>query len=389
VTPGFSPPEQYADSLTDGRSDLYSVGATMYFLLTGVAPAPAPARASGDQKLLPPSQLVPSISTGAEMVVRKALSLPRDQRWSSAAEMRQMVDETAQRLAAKPDAGRKAPPPPRPGRSPSAPARGRAKPRPLLLGLFAGIVGVAALAAFLLSRPGSDLTAAATPPAAATAAANPTATLAAPTPTPAPVTPTPAPATPTRAGDEATQEAPAEGQATPPPTSTSIPTRTPIPTPRPAAATVVRPAPTAPPAPAPASAAAPANVTVALLEPNEGDTRDGEVTFRWSVTGGVPAGQGFEVFFYRPGEDPLTGGFGLAAPTSGSSVQVDLPGLDATAGYPLEPGTYLWGVRLVQGGRPVRVVAEGRRLVYQRPQQAQPVQPSQPAEPTSMPTDIP
>jgi hypothetical protein len=363
----------------------------MYFLLTGVAPAPAPARASGDQKLLPPSQLVPSISTGAEMVVRKALSLPREQRWSSAAEMRQMVDETAQRLAAKPEAGRKAPPP-TPSHSQPAPTRGQAQRWPLLLGLAVGIVAVVALAAVLLSRSGSELTAAATPLATAVAAANPTATLAAATPTIAPVTPTPAPATPTLAGEEATQEAPAGGQATPPPTSTSIPTRTPIPTPRPAAATVVRPAPTAPPAPAPASAAAAANVTVALLEPNDGDTREGEVAFRWSVTGGsLAAGQAFEVFFYRTGEDPLSGGFGLAAPTSGSSALVDLPGLDATAGYPLDPGSYLWGVRLVQGGRPVQVVAEGRRLVYQRPQQAQPVQPSQPAEPapTALPTAIP
>ncbi len=40
VTPGFSPLEQYSDALTDARSDLYSVGATMYFLLTGVAPPP-------------------------------------------------------------------------------------------------------------------------------------------------------------------------------------------------------------------------------------------------------------------------------------------------------------------------------------------------------------
>jgi hypothetical protein len=116
-------------------------------------------------------------------------------------------------------------------------------------------------------------------------------------------------------------------------------------------------------------------VTVVLLEPNDGDTREGEVTFRWSVTGGdVPAGQAFEVFFYRTGEDPLTGGFGLAAPTSGSLALVDLAALDAAPGHPLDPGSYLWGVRLVQGGRPVQVVADGRRLVYQRPQQAQPSQ---------------
>ncbi len=389
VTPGFSPPEQYSDSLTDARSDLYSVGATMYFLLTGVAPAPAPARASGDQKLLPPSQLVASISTGAEMVVRKALSLPRDQRWANAAEMRQMVDQAAQRLATRPEAGRKAPPPA--GRSQAAPARGRAQPWPLLLGLFVGIVAVVALVAFLLSRPGSDPTAAATPPATTSAATNPTATVAAATPTPAPATATPAPATPTPAGDEAAQAAPAASQPTLPPTSTPIATRTSVAT-RPPIATPVRPAATVPPAPAapPASPAAAANLAVALLEPGDGDTREREVTFRWSVTGGsLAAGQSFEIFFYRPGEDPLAG-FGLAAPTSGNAVTVDLPGLDAAAGSPLDPGTYLWSVRLVQGGRPVRALAEGRRLVYQRPSQPQQPPPAPPTEePTPTPTLIP
>jgi hypothetical protein len=98
------------------------------------------------------------------------------------------------------------------------------------------------------------------------------------------------------------------------------------------------------------------------------------------VTGGnLAAGQSFEVFFYKPGEDPLAG-FGLADPTTGNTVSVDLAALDAAVGYPLDPGPYLWGVRLVQGGRPVQVVAEGRRLVYQRPQQAQPT--SAPVEPT-------
>ena len=35
VTPGFSPPEQYGKGTIDHRTDIYSVGATLYFLMTG------------------------------------------------------------------------------------------------------------------------------------------------------------------------------------------------------------------------------------------------------------------------------------------------------------------------------------------------------------------
>jgi len=37
VTKGYAAPEQYGYSQTDGRADIYSIGATMYFMLTGKA----------------------------------------------------------------------------------------------------------------------------------------------------------------------------------------------------------------------------------------------------------------------------------------------------------------------------------------------------------------
>ncbi len=58
--------------------------------------------------------------------------------------------------------------------------------------------------------------------------------------------------------------------------------------------------------------------------------------------------EGFELVFWREGQDPLAQGFGLASPTNQSSVVVDLASLDANPNHPLEPGDYLWGVRLVQ-----------------------------------------
>ncbi len=153
VTPGYSPPEQYSNTVTDARSDIYSVGATMYFLLTGHHPPPAPDRASGDRKLLPPSQFIPDLSTGTEMVVRKALSLPRDERWANAADMRRPLAQNAQQLTVKktpPKTGQfgvpAAPPPPSPPVSQAA-GSGKRSVSPLAL---VGMAVIAVLAVLVL-----------------------------------------------------------------------------------------------------------------------------------------------------------------------------------------------------------------------------------------------
>lgn len=59
---------------------------------------------------------------------------------------------------------------------------------------------------------------------------------------------------------------------------------------------------------------------------------------------------------------------GLAAPTLGTSLRVNLADLDANPGNPLDPGVYLWGVRIVplNGGAARQVISAGRQIVYQR-----------------------
>lgn len=272
-------------------------------------------------------------------------------------------------------------------KAPAAAAAAGGKSRlPLLVGAILGLVLIGALAALLLSRSGGGETTA-TPVAGSAVAVDTTVAEGVPTMdallvTPAgPLvetpthTPTVAALAPTAPGVLSGTAAAAGGVEI----STPLPTRTPTPvlptpTPQPARTTTTEAAASASPRTSPAAAG---NLAVALLEPNDGDTRERDVTFRWNVTAGnLLAGQGFEVFFYKPGEDPLSG-FGLAAPTTGNSVSVDLAGLDADAGSLLDPGTYLWSVRLVQGGRAVRALADGRRLEYQRPSQQQPAQPAE------------
>src|SRR3990172_3142832 len=45
MTPGYSPPEQYGTARTDARTDVYSLGATLYAALTGIIPEDGLARA--------------------------------------------------------------------------------------------------------------------------------------------------------------------------------------------------------------------------------------------------------------------------------------------------------------------------------------------------------
>lgn len=85
-TPGYSAPEQH-NGYVDARSDIYSIGATMYALLTGGSPPPAPERVS-QSALATPRQVVPGMSQTVSDVVMKALELDPERRFADAAQMR-------------------------------------------------------------------------------------------------------------------------------------------------------------------------------------------------------------------------------------------------------------------------------------------------------------
>lgn len=90
--------EQIQGTGTDPRSDLYSLAATLYHLLTNVAPEDALTRAmsvlsqKGDP-LRPASDVEPAVPLGLAGVLQKALDLNASERPNSAAEMRQMLRE--------------------------------------------------------------------------------------------------------------------------------------------------------------------------------------------------------------------------------------------------------------------------------------------------------
>lgn len=215
-SPGFAPLEQYSGG-TDGRSDIYSLGAVLYFLLTGLVPPDAPDLASGTL-LQPPSRVKPGVSGDTDKLVLRAMATQPVHRFQTAAEMRQA-------LAVRQTTGLILPP-------------GRPGSRRLLAFGGAAALVVIALAVVLANARNDGNGTAVTPSGAiptSTVAPSSTATaiessdpggvvvpIDTPTPTVVPPMATPRPPTQT----------PLPPTATPiPPTSTPTPTPTPVPAP--------------------------------------------------------------------------------------------------------------------------------------------------------------
>lgn len=83
-TRGYASPEHFTKK-TDARSDVYTVGVTMYQLLTGLDPAKPP------YKILPLREVDPGMSTGLEKIITKATEQNPDDRYQSVQEMANAV----------------------------------------------------------------------------------------------------------------------------------------------------------------------------------------------------------------------------------------------------------------------------------------------------------
>lgn len=91
MTPGYSPPEQYGTARTDQRTDIYSLGATLYVALTGLMPEDALARMMGQTKLTPIRHHNPRVSKRLATIIEKALELHPENRYQSAEEFKQAL----------------------------------------------------------------------------------------------------------------------------------------------------------------------------------------------------------------------------------------------------------------------------------------------------------
>ena len=91
--------EQIQGTGTDPRSDLYSLAATLYHLLTNVSPEDALTRAMAvlsqkEDPLVPANVHNPAVPRGIAGVLQKAMSLNADERPATASDMRQMLRES-------------------------------------------------------------------------------------------------------------------------------------------------------------------------------------------------------------------------------------------------------------------------------------------------------
>lgn len=233
-TPEYAPPEQYDVQMghTDPRSDIYSLGATMYHALTAQVPPTATMRIASPGIFQAPRAMNPRVSPRTEAAVLRATELTIENRFASAEEMAATLRGEAEAPAPASPAASPLPETRAVTKAPPTSPAGRRR-RPVwawalvglvVLALAAGLAGTALVRAGRIG--GRWLNPTPTPQVERTAVADILAgTPETPTPSPTPsptMTPTPT-STPTRRPLRSTR-----GTGTPP---AEKPTRTPNSTP--------------------------------------------------------------------------------------------------------------------------------------------------------------
>lgn len=85
-TPGYTPPEQWGSAQTDERSDLYSVGALLHFMLTGNDP-----QVGVPWSFAPPHEVRPDVPESLSVLTMQALRNDPSERFRTASAMREAI----------------------------------------------------------------------------------------------------------------------------------------------------------------------------------------------------------------------------------------------------------------------------------------------------------
>ncbi|HEX8632983.1 MAG TPA: protein kinase, partial [Pyrinomonadaceae bacterium] len=98
-TMGYAPPELFSGKV-EPRSDIYSLGATMFHLLTGTDPQDNPLLIFDFNKNPRPRQLAPSLSNEMEAILMRTVGYKPEDRFRSAAELRDVLSAHLEKLRA-------------------------------------------------------------------------------------------------------------------------------------------------------------------------------------------------------------------------------------------------------------------------------------------------
>jgi serine/threonine-protein kinase len=98
-TMGYAPPELFSGNV-EPRSDIYSLGSTMFHLLTGADPQSNPLLIFDFQKNPRPRQINSTLSDQIERIIMRAVEYNADTRFKTAAEMKAILEEHLANLGA-------------------------------------------------------------------------------------------------------------------------------------------------------------------------------------------------------------------------------------------------------------------------------------------------
>jgi eukaryotic-like serine/threonine-protein kinase len=91
MTPGYSPPEQYGTARTDSRTDIYSLGATLYAALSGIIPEDGLARAMDNTQLTPLRKRNSKVSKRLAAAIEKAMGIDPADRFQNAEDFKRAL----------------------------------------------------------------------------------------------------------------------------------------------------------------------------------------------------------------------------------------------------------------------------------------------------------
>src|SRR5215213_7558569 len=112
MTPGYSPPEQYGTARTDPRTDIYSLGATLYAALSGIIPEDGLARAMDNTQLTPLRKRNSKVSRRFAASIEKAMGIDPADRFQNGEEFKRSLLGTKTKTQLLPGDYMVEPPPP-------------------------------------------------------------------------------------------------------------------------------------------------------------------------------------------------------------------------------------------------------------------------------------